>query len=105
MTQGALTQGPVGAGDPVAPARVDLAFQPSGTRVRVPPGVTLFDAASWNGIANDSPCGGHGTCKKCKIRITDGSVPTSPLDARAFSPDELRDGWRLACRALATADL
>ena len=43
MTQGALTQGPLnhGAGDPVAPARVDLAFQPSGTRVRVPPGVTL----------------------------------------------------------------
>jgi uncharacterized 2Fe-2S/4Fe-4S cluster protein (DUF4445 family) len=102
MTQGALTQG---AADPVAPARVDLAFQPSGTRVRVPPGVTLFDAASWNGIAIDSTCGGHGTCKKCKIRITDGHVPTSPLDARAFSPDELRDGWRLACRALATADL
>ena len=37
--------------------------------VRVPPGVTLFDAASWNGIAIDSTCGGHGTCKKCKVRI------------------------------------
>jgi uncharacterized 2Fe-2S/4Fe-4S cluster protein (DUF4445 family) len=67
--------------------------------------VTLFDAASWNGIAIDSTCGGHGTCKKCKIRIVGGGVPASPLDARAFSPDELRDGWRLACRAQATADL
>src|SRR5262252_4353250 len=86
-------------------ARVDLVFQPSGTRVRVPPGVTLFDAASWNGIAIDSTCGGHGTCKKCKIRIVDGSVPASSLDARAFPPDELRDGWRLACRAAATGDL
>jgi uncharacterized 2Fe-2S/4Fe-4S cluster protein (DUF4445 family) len=95
------------AADPAVglPARVDLEFQPSGTRVRVPPGVTLFDAASWNGIAIDSTCGGHGTCKKCKIRIADGSVPASPLDARAFSPDELRAGWRLACRALATSDL
>ncbi len=104
MTQGALTQG---AADPEAglPARVDLTFQPSGTRVRVPPGVTLFDAASWNGIAIDSTCGGHGTCKKCKIRISDGHVLPSALDARAFSPDELRDGWRLACRAQATADL
>jgi uncharacterized 2Fe-2S/4Fe-4S cluster protein (DUF4445 family) len=73
--------------------------------VRVPPGVTIFDAASWNGIAIDSTCGGHGTCKKCRVRVTDGSVPASPLDARAFSPDELRDGWRLACRALATTDL
>jgi uncharacterized 2Fe-2S/4Fe-4S cluster protein (DUF4445 family) len=87
------------------PARVELEFQPSGTRVRVPPGVTLFDAASWNGIAIDSTCGGHGTCKKCKIKITGGQVPASPLDARAFSPDELRDGWRLACRAQADADL
>jgi uncharacterized 2Fe-2S/4Fe-4S cluster protein (DUF4445 family) len=86
-------------------ARVDLVFQPSGTRVRVPPGVTLFDAASWNGIAIDSTCGGHGTCKKCKIRVADGSVPASPLDARAFSPDELRAGWRLACRAQAARDL
>ncbi|HEX3924003.1 MAG TPA: 2Fe-2S iron-sulfur cluster-binding protein, partial [Streptosporangiaceae bacterium] len=54
------------------PARVELAFQPSGTRVRVPGGVTVFDAASWNGIAIDSTCGGHGTCKKCKIKITGG---------------------------------
>ena len=73
--------------------------------MRVPPGVTLFDAASWNGIAIDSTCGGHGTCKKCKIRIAGGGVPASPLDARAFSPDELRDGWRLACRAQAATDL
>jgi len=91
--------------DAAGPARVDLVFQPSGTRVRVPPGVTLFDAASWNGIAIDSTCGGHGTCKKCKIRVADGSVPASPLDARAFSPDELRAGWRLACRAQAASDL
>jgi uncharacterized 2Fe-2S/4Fe-4S cluster protein (DUF4445 family) len=87
------------------PARVELNFQPGGQRVRVPPGVTLFDAASWNGIAIDSTCGGHGTCKKCKVRITEGSTAVSPLDARAFSADELRSGWRLACRALAEADV
>jgi uncharacterized 2Fe-2S/4Fe-4S cluster protein (DUF4445 family) len=86
-------------------ARVDLAFVTNGTKVRIPAGVTVFDAASWNGIAIDSTCGGHGTCKKCKVRIAGGSVPVSSLDTRAFSPDELRDGWRLACRAEATTDL
>jgi uncharacterized 2Fe-2S/4Fe-4S cluster protein (DUF4445 family) len=87
------------------PPRVDLHFEPNGTRVRVPPGVTLFDAASWNGIAIDSTCGGHGTCKKCRVKILDGTAPASPLDARAFSPDELRAGWRLACRVQTTGDL
>ena len=67
--------------------------------------MTVFDAASWNGIAIDSTCGGHGTCKKCRIRIEDGDAPASPLDARAFTPQELEAGWRLACRAQATADL
>ena len=87
------------------PPRVDLYFEPNGTRVRVPPGVTLFDAASWNGIAIDSTCGGHGTCKKCKVKILDGTAPATPLDARAFSPDELRAGWRLACRVQTSSDL
>jgi uncharacterized 2Fe-2S/4Fe-4S cluster protein (DUF4445 family) len=87
------------------PARVALTFGPSGTAVRVPPGVTVFDAASWNGIAIDSTCGGHGTCKKCRVRVDAGEVPASELDARAFSPQELADGWRLACRTHATADL
>ncbi len=85
--------------------RVELRFSPSGLSARVPSGVTVFDAASWNGLAIDSTCGGHGTCKKCKVQVTDGSVPVSRLDARAFTADQLRDGWRLACLAAATSDL
>lgn len=85
--------------------RVTLAFTPSGQSHRVPPGVTVFDAASWNGIAIDSTCGGHGTCKKCKVQVVTGQVPVSRLDIRAFTPEQLEDGWRLACMARATGDL
>jgi uncharacterized 2Fe-2S/4Fe-4S cluster protein (DUF4445 family) len=85
--------------------RVLLRFLPDGTEVRVPSGTPIFDAASWNGIAIDSTCGGHGTCRKCKVQVLRGEVPVSPLDPRAFSPQELRDGWRLACRAPAREDL
>ncbi len=85
--------------------RVQLSFTPADRDVRVPPGVTVFDAASWNGIAIDSTCGGHGTCKKCKVQILEGSVPISQRDTRAFTADELRDGWRLACLSHATTDL
>ena len=91
--------------------RVLLRFEPTGENgaaakeARVPAGTTVFDAASWNGIAIDSTCGGHGTCKKCKVRVASGTLPLSAVDPRAFTVEELKDGWRLACRALAEEDL
>ncbi len=88
-----------------AVGRVRLRFTPADREVRVPPGVSVFDAASWHGIAVDSTCGGHGTCKKCKVKVLDGGMPVSRLDVRAFTPEQLRDGWRLACLALANEDL
>ena len=72
-------------------------------QVSVPSGVSLFEAASWNGIAIDSTCGGHGTCKKCKVKIENPAIPTS-LDSRAFNAEELREGWRLACVQKAVVD-
>jgi uncharacterized 2Fe-2S/4Fe-4S cluster protein (DUF4445 family) len=85
--------------------RVRLRFDPAGREVTVPPGVPVFDAASWHGIAIDSTCGGHGTCKKCKIKVLSGGVPVSRLDVRAFTRDQLEEGWRLACLAHANTDL
>ncbi len=82
--------------------RVDLRF--NDRPVRVPRGVTLFDAASWNGIAIDSTCGGHGTCKKCRVRFRADPPAPSSLDVRAYTADELRQGWRLACRTAATTN-
>jgi len=85
--------------------RVRLRFEPDGNEVRVPSGTPIFDAASWNGIAIDSTCGGYGTCKKCKVKILSGDVPVGPIDPRAFTQSELDEGWRLACRAGARTDL
>ncbi len=84
------------------PVRVNLVF--NDRPVRVPAGVTLFDAASWNGIAIDSTCGGHGTCKKCRVRIEADPPTPSHLDIRAYTAAEIKDGWRLACRTIATRD-
>ena len=85
--------------------RLRLRFLPDGAEVSVPSGTAVFDAASWNGIAIDSTCGGHGTCKKCKVRVLSGDMPVGDIDPRAFSAAELADGWRLACRAAAHTDL
>jgi len=93
--------------------RVDLSFElldgagaVTGTRgVRVPAGVTVFDAASWNGIAIDSTCGGHGTCRKCKVQLLQADVPTTSHDRRTFSDAELAQGWRLGCLVNANSNL
>ena len=96
--------------EPPHPDRVRLRFLQIGEdraikEARVPAGTTIFDAASWNGIAIDSTCGGHGTCKKCKVKVLQGEAPISSVDPRAFSTEELRNGWRLACRAATQEDL
>jgi uncharacterized 2Fe-2S/4Fe-4S cluster protein (DUF4445 family) len=90
--------------------RVQLSFTvedkeapPTQRQVRVPPGVSVFDSASWNGIAIDSTCGGHGTCHKCKVRVSP-VTPVTRHDARTFSSTELDAGWRLACLVQATRD-
>ncbi len=101
MSTAALDEG----GPPQAQSRVQLRFTPSDRQVRVPPGVTLFDAASWNGIAIDSTCGGRGTCKKCRVQLKSGDAPPSQLDLRAFDAEEIRQGWRLACRVQVVSDL
>ena len=90
--------------------RVQLSFTvedkeapPTQRAVRVPPGVSVFDSASWNGIAIDSTCGGHGTCHKCKVRV-EPATPVTRHDTRTFTAGELDAGWRLACLVQATRD-
>jgi uncharacterized 2Fe-2S/4Fe-4S cluster protein (DUF4445 family) len=96
--------------EPPHPERVRMRFLQVGEdhavkEARVLAGTTIFDAASWNGVAIDSTCGGHGTCKKCKVKVVSGHAPLSAVDPRAFSTEELRNGWRLACRAEVQEDL
>ncbi|MBM6400750.1 ASKHA domain-containing protein [Phycicoccus sonneratiae] len=104
-----LLEPPPSAGEtdevPEGTGRVTLSFSPAERSVRVPPGVSVFDAASWNGIAVDSTCGGHGTCRKCLVRLTRGTSPVTRHDRRTFTDDQLGEGWRLACLVRATHDL
>src|SRR4051812_40802321 len=110
--EGLLPTSGAGAAHHDGTGRVTLAFtvrdaDPARTaqrQVRGPPGVTVFDSASWNGIAIDSTCGGHGTCHKCRGRI-DGPSPITRHDVKTFGREQLDEGWRLACLVNATRDL
>jgi len=50
------------------------------------------------------PCGGKGRCRGCRVRVLDGAIEPKPEEAAILTPAEIREGWRLACRATADQD-
>lgn len=56
------------------------------------------------GIALSLNCGGKRICGKCKVRFLKGAPMPGISDRRFFSPDELRQGYRLGCLAKLYSD-
>ena len=78
--------------------QVDL--EPVGRRTTVPAGATLLDAAQKAGVTLIAVCGGEGTCQECIVRLVSGKLsPLSLVEEATFNPDEIRQGFRLACQA------
>lgn len=50
-------------------------------------------------------CGGKGNCGKCKIRLVEGTLAVTLADEKHFSAEELKNGYRLACRAYPETDV
>jgi uncharacterized 2Fe-2S/4Fe-4S cluster protein (DUF4445 family) len=57
----------------------------------------VFYAAAACGILLEQPCGGLSRCGRCRVRVAGGVVAPSDADRDVLGPDELEDGWRLAC--------
>ena len=48
-----------------------VTFKPSGLVYEAREGMSIMDAIRFNDLKLDAPCGGNGTCKKCKVMVTD----------------------------------
>jgi uncharacterized 2Fe-2S/4Fe-4S cluster protein (DUF4445 family) len=83
-----------------------ITFQPSGRNVFVLTGTKIVEAAGRAGININMPCGGQGTCGKCRIQIT-SEAKTRPcqIEEDIFSQEELGMGWRLARQTSAQNDM
>jgi uncharacterized 2Fe-2S/4Fe-4S cluster protein (DUF4445 family) len=79
-----------------------VTFQPSGRAVYVLPGTLVVEAAARAGITIQTPCGGNGTCGKCRVRFTTELPPVDPASAATLSADDLAAGLRLGCKATIT---
>ena len=86
------------------PCEVD--FEPIGRRAQCEPGLTILDIARRAGVQLAAVCGGKGTCGQCKVQIRAGEVsPLTAIEDRALTEDEIRQGYRLACQAVALSPL
>ena len=76
------------------PTRVELRAQ-AGTPLRD----LLFD----QGV--EFPCGGQGRCRGCRIRVLNGKAGVNQAQKERLSPEEIAQGWRLACQCVVESDL
>ncbi|MEA3392193.1 MAG: ASKHA domain-containing protein [Candidatus Marinimicrobia bacterium] len=67
-------------------------------------GLLISEILQKNDIPLSTPCGGYGTCGKCKIKFNSPSPAPSPADIKQFSEKELKNGLRLACQHTLHAD-
>ncbi|MCF7974810.1 MAG: ASKHA domain-containing protein [Phycisphaerae bacterium] len=63
-------------------------------------GNTLLQAATQAGLVLNTPCGGAGTCGKCRIQVATNAGNPSEADILNFSATQLKEGWRLACQTV-----
>jgi uncharacterized 2Fe-2S/4Fe-4S cluster protein (DUF4445 family) len=90
----------------MCPAKtVTVNFQPEGRKIVVPIGSTILDAAREGGVWLEGPCGGQGTCGKCRVRVV--GDPPEPLaeESMVLPSQDIKRGYRLACRVRVTRDL
>jgi uncharacterized 2Fe-2S/4Fe-4S cluster protein (DUF4445 family) len=61
-----------------------------------PAGTPLRDLLFEQGV--EFPCGGHGRCRGCRVRIHQGKAEINDAQKEKLSDEELKNGWRLACQ-------
>ena len=84
-------------------SQVQIEFSPGGRTVFVLPGTKMLEAAGRAGCTIDTPCGGTGTCGKCRLQVTAGVCEPTAKEQQIFSDAEIAAGWRLACQTTVCA--
>jgi len=80
-----------------------LTLAPGGRVLSLPAGASLREALFTLGV--EFPCGGHGRCRGCRVRVLAGQLPVQPAEGQVLTPDEQAQGWRLACQHRLAGDL
>ncbi len=83
---------------------IQVTILPDEINIEVNEGARILDVLRKAGIYIDIPCGGEGTCGKCKVLIVKGVPPGSSIEKDFLTEKEIEEGYRLACQARLTQD-
>lgn len=72
--------------------------------IRAEKSKSLLDTFREHKLLLSAVCAGKGTCGKCRVHFLEGASEPSAEDKRFFKKEELKKGWRLACRAYPQKD-
>jgi len=80
-----------------------IRLHPIGKVLQVNDQTPLIDVLHEFGI--EFPCGGKGTCGKCKVRLLDGEIAITEIHRQRLEQLDLASDWRLSCFSLCTNDI
>ena len=80
-----------------------IRLQPFGKELQVNDNTPLIDVLHEFGI--EFPCGGKGTCGKCKVKLLDGNIDITENHQQKINLLSLSHEWRLACYSNCTSDI
>lgn len=66
--------------------------------------MTLMSTLLANNMISGSFCGGRGDCGRCRVQFLQGATMPTGLERSVLEPEELRQGYRLACLAKPKSD-
>lgn len=65
---------------------------------------TLFQILTEHDIYIDAPCGGAGSCGRCRVRFLKGAPAPGKEELAILDEKERKAGWRLSCRTVPRQD-
>ena len=73
--------------------------------IETEPGSSFLEVAREADIDVTATCGARGKCRGCRVKVLKGSVaPPTIMDEVQLGPDEVNEGYRLACQTRVIAD-
>lgn len=80
-----------------------IVLEPIRAELMAVAGTPLRDLLFDQGV--EFPCGGHGRCRGCKVRVLSGGAAVNAAQREQLSDEEIANGWRLACQCEVSDDL